>query len=597
MKLAKNENENEKDGTRMKNSEIAEFIQDFHRKYQSLYALYDNLRGKVREEVDGREEKKEGYSCSTSSSDSESQYSLDEIGGKTSESRSELQKVIDDLKQKLETSNLEVTNLRNKLISMGEENEALTLECMASLINIPELEKIINDLRIEAEHTENTKQKLVDESSQSKKKLEEREKELSYFTKSHQVHESEAAARIKDLESQVTCLKLELENQKKELEKQVQHKATEAKQARDQNLVLESRILDLETASKEKEDVFFALHKKFEENENSLMSKIENLMAHSNNLQMEVDTPQIQKAEFEDVCKSNEASAQVKDITDQLNVLQEEPKSVSRQKSESESNLEKQTQEISLFLVQIEHLTEKLASTTLNEQRMLEDKEGLKVDSLSSQKSEEMAEEFCKKFEDHLRPLSRRIRVAEHLLIENKDCFRKIKERFEQEHVELEERAATNEVAIMKGKDSTLTANDMLTRLDSMVQRFEHCSANFLNQISKVSCEVKFAKDWMRRKTNAIKHVKEDADCLLAQMDAKEAELFGFGARVRKLENKVRELENMVKEKEEGMLSVGEEKREAIRQLCLWIDYYRSHSDFLKKLLFEMSTVRTQRKP
>lgn len=48
----------------------------------------------------------------------------------------------------------------------------------------------------------------------------------------------------------------------------------------------------------------------------------------------------------------------------------------------------------------------------------------------------------------------------------------------------------------------------------------------------------------------------------------------------------------MVKQKEEGMLkSLGEEKREAIKQLCVWIDYHRSHSDHLKKLLTGMTRI------
>ena len=43
------------------------------------------------------------------------------------------------------------------------------------------------------------------------------------------------------------------------------------------------------------------------------------------------------------------------------------------------------------------------------------------------------------------------------------------------------------------------------------------------------------------------------------------------------------------------MLGMGEEKREAIRQLCVWIDYHRSRSDYLKKILSETTVVRSQR--
>ena len=51
------------------------------------------------------------------------------------------------------------------------------------------------------------------------------------------------------------------------------------------------------------------------------------------------------------------------------------------------------------------------------------------------------------------------------------------------------------------------------------------------------------------------------------------------------LNRTVGELEKKMKEKEDGMLDLGEEKREVIRQLCLWIDYHRSRYDYLKDIL------------
>ncbi|KAL4324775.1 hypothetical protein GQ457_11G024070 [Hibiscus cannabinus] len=57
------------------------------------------------------------------------------------------------------------------------------------------------------------------------------------------------------------------------------------------------------------------------------------------------------------------------------------------------------------------------------------------------------------------------------------------------------------------------------------------------------------------------------------------------------LENRVRELEKMNKEKEETLLAREEEKREAIRQLCLLIDYHRTCCDHLKQSISTL-TVR-----
>ena len=143
-------------------------------------------------------------------------------------------------------------------------------------------------------------------------------------------------------------------------------------------------------------------------------------------------------------------------------------------------------------------------------------------------------------------------------------------------------------------KEISLTAN-MLFGLDAVALKFEQCSGNFLNRISKASCEVLFAKNWVQRKNKTIKHVQEDVECLLVQLGTKEAEVLGLREKVWRLENKVRELEKMVKEEEEGMLGMEEEKREAIRQLCVWIDYHHSRSDYLKKILLEITAVRSQR--
>ncbi|XP_057511720.1 COP1-interactive protein 1-like [Actinidia eriantha] len=812
---------------------------DFHKQFQALYALYDSLRGEVKEKVQGLENKES--SPSTSSSDSESYHSVDEASARSSPRHALIQRVRDDLKNKLETLSLELIDMRTKLSAISEEKEDLHSEYMEALNKIQDSEKIIDELRVEAKKAHSTKQKLTDECTQLKEKLVEREKELLSLTRAHQVHESEVPTQIKKLEHQVSSLQLEHKNlstQKRELVEQTEARALEAKQLGEENSGLRSRILelemtmkekentvsvlwmklvengsnskseieelmaranslqlevdtlriqkveleeqvtfkckqleeetsglhtkilDLEMASKEKEDELSALQRKLEENESDSKSKIEDLMQRADNLQFEADNLRSEKGELEEqvVFKSNEAFAQVKGFMDHVNVLQQQLHSLSSQKSESETSLEKVTQEISDFLIQIENLKEKLESKTMDLERMLEEKDGLErqvkdlelevgslrikkseleeqmrsknhdvdrlrvekeglyvriseserlvmeksdelsalqqkfeglgnnsssqikaleedlkiikqeLDSLQAEKSqlelqierekqeslenlvrmekqnieltskitehqttltgqeeaidklteehkqirsqylesklnfqiaekkiEETAEDFCKKFEDSLRILSRRIRVAEQLHAENKDVYRRTKEKYGLENMDLKERVTSSEVAVKRMKEISLTANGILFGLDAVALKFEQCSGNFLNRISKTSCEVLFAKNWVQRKNKAIKHVQEDRDCLLVQLDTKEAEVLGLREKIWKLENKVRELEKTVKEKEEGMLGMGEEKREAIRQLCVWIDYHRSRSDYLKKILSETTAVRSQR--
>ncbi|CAK9143200.1 unnamed protein product [Ilex paraguariensis] len=761
LTLIKSVNQGNRDGNSKKKSELIQLVEDFHKEYQSLYALYENLKGEVRKKVHSREEDSSS-SFSTASSDSESFYSPDEVGSKNSESKDELQKVKYSYNQKLETSDSEDAVLKDKLTSSSVVKETLNLGSVSSLGRVQESGEIIKDLRIDAEETDNTRQKFIVESAWLTDKLNEKEEILSSLTK----NEAKASVQIKELEIEVASLKVQLETlctQKRELEEQIVCKATEAKQQLEENLGLQTQIAELENTSRGKEDELSALLTKFEENEKHSMSTIQSLMVQAKNLQLEVDSLCASKCELEErlLSETKKGSAQDKCLRDQVNDLQQELESLSRQKSELELQLKTKSQEVLECVCEAKNLKEKLARKSVDEQETLEEKEGFRmqvkdlesevtslcgqqsdleeqmliinhnvdqsrvekealhatiselertlvgrtdevaalqkkinvheddmspqiisliaqvnslqqeVDLLQSEKSqlqlqlerqqkessqsltriekqkikstnkiadqhsiakeiegvtdklnqehrqtkgkfidskstlqiaekkmEDMAEDFRKKFEDNLRILSRRIRVAEQLHAENKDWYRKTKENYEQEYRDLKERLTANEIAVRKIKDISLTANEMLTALDTVALKFEECSANFPNRISKVFCEVMFAKDWVTRKNQEIKHVKEDSDCLLVQLDDKEAEILVFREKVWKLEYKVRELEKMAKEKDEVMLGLKEEKREAIRQLCVWIDYHRSRSDFYKKMITEMNArTRSQRTP
>ncbi|XAR55118.1 hypothetical protein NMG60_11030516, partial [Bertholletia excelsa] len=751
MKLInRKKKQGKKDGNSSKDSELVTLVEDFHKQYQALYLLHENLREEVREKVYGRKQVEDASSTSTSDSD-QSFHSAGELSARNSPSRDRSsQRGGEEFKLKLDTSRLELIDLRNKLTSLSEEKEALLSEHMASLSKAQESEKIIESLRIEFEQTQSTKQKLVTECAQLKE------------NRANQVPDGKASTQIKELEHQVSSLKLDhkkLHAQKKEIEEKAESQVMEAKHLAEENSQQRTRVLELERTSKEKENKLSALQRKLEENESISITLLQFVFKfkwfHSpplvvKNLQLEVDTLQTQKGKLEEqvVFKSNETTAQVKGVMDQVDTLQKELHSLSSQKNESESSLEKVTSEISDFLSQIEDLKENLEGKSVDLQRILEEKKGLEgqikdleleVGSLHSQKSEleghirsknldlnqltvekeglnskitqleqslserddelsvlytkyeslennsslqikalvaevdklqeelqslqsennqlemqaeresqesevslfemqkengeltrkieryqetlqaqddalnklkeeskqnlqmaerkidEIAEEFRKQIEDSFRIVNRRLQVAEQLHLENKEVCQKTKENYENKIVCLREKLVRTEAALKRMKDVTLAANNVLNCLDSVALKFEECNGNFLNRISKFSCEILFLKDWVRRKNNALKHVHGDVDCLLAQLDIKEGEILGFRERVWKLEHKVRDLERIVQEKEEGMLGLGEEKREAIRQLCVWMDYHRSRSDYLKKILSDMNAVRSQR--
>nr|GEW20799.1 COP1-interactive protein 1 [Tanacetum cinerariifolium] len=59
---------------------------------------------------------------------------------------------------------------------------------------------------------------------------------------------------------------------------------------------------------------------------------------------------------------------------------------------------------------------------------------------------------------------------------------------------------------------------------------------------------------------------------------------------IAKKDEKIIEMENTIRLKDEGILDLGEDKREAIKQLCIWADYQRDRHDHLQEILLKTTT-------
>ncbi|CAA0812111.1 Unknown protein [Striga hermonthica] len=448
--------------------------------------------------------------------------------------------------------------------------------------------------------------------------------------------------RISDLEAQAKNVQLELDSmkdRKAELERRVleetEKSASLVKGLTEQinslknilanaNTQKSELITELDKKSKEKTECLILINNLKNEssmNEQKLSKEKEGLKAHAHDLELKIHSLLSTKTELEDQIKKltqeasqslaevsrshrslsekeNELSTERKKLTDFQNITSAKTKSLEDETKSLKNDLESIKNEKNHLHTIIESLQKNahLLQTELDRETGENSQNKSKLEKLSKsnfqiveRKVEDLLEEFRKQLEDKYRILSRRIRVAEQLQVENKEWYHKTKEAYEQQNKDLKARAERNEIELKSIKDMTLTANKVLTSLDSVALNFEECSANFLNRISKASCELKFAKHWAMRKNKAVLHVRDEMDCLLAQLDDKEKEILVVRERVWKSENKVRELEKMVKEKEDTMLGLKEEKREAIRQLCVWIDYHRGRSDYYMKMLSELN--------
>lgn len=649
LKIMNDINHGNKERNLRKKSEAIELIEDFHKQYEKLYILYENLREKVKKSVDGDD------SSSAPDSDAESNYWN---GGN------------DEVSQESETSDLEDT-----------------LTCFSGVTKIMNSEPgspfdILRDLEIQGEKAGKTNHMLVEI--------------------------RELDAQIAALRVEVSTL----DAQKRRLEEQVECLSIEAVEAQDTISRLEAQLMEMEAESKEQEDPFSSFRKQFEADKQIYTTRITELETQVEGMQLELSSLKHQKSELQVglLDETKHWSSKVESLIEHVSSLQQQLDTVNSCSAGLTLEIEKKSKEISEYLLQIEALRNKLI---LSEQQREQEKESLQVkvhdleseiESLSSTKNslkehvkqlnhaasqssleretlekklselqrtiairenellitmksweegvgsltskletsenernrlqveleasqknkkllqhkldkekehnksqlekitktnfhnverkiEEMAVEFRKQFEDQYRILSRRIRVAEQLQAENKEWYRKTKESYEQENKDLKIMTARTATELKNVKDLTVTANELLGLIDSKTFKFKQCTAKFQSRIIKVSRGVDTVKQWAATKNKAVSHMKVDLDCLLVQLGDKEAEILASREKVCMLEDKVRELEKNIEEKEDEMQVLTEEKKEAIRQLCIWIDYHRGRSDYYKDLLMQESIL------
>ncbi|KAJ8538636.1 hypothetical protein K7X08_029932 [Anisodus acutangulus] len=531
-----------------------------------------------------------------------------------------------ELKQ-MEESN---SRLQSRVLTLEDQFSHLLKEFAENQLNsrsrIDDLMEISNGLQQEVDRLDcerhELEQKLLNETKKGTEQvkdlaekthfseLQKSELELSLEKKSH-----EASDQVKDLTERTNFLQQELEalrNQNSELDLSLKEKTQEVSEChlRIENMKEELTSTTLSEKGLIKEtDGLKSEVKSFAKEKGDLEEKIMdmNQEAYHSELQkeklndkiMELETKLLGKeAEVGILQKKHEAYMNdMSTLRTRISNIQKQLQIAETENSKFQSQLEKEKNEFSQSLKQMEknntELTikiaeqEKIIYKSKEEHKQMQIKlEDSKLNFHNAErKLEEMTEELRKTFEDSLRILSRRIRVAEQLHIENKEWYQKTRNSYEKENKDLKEKNARHQMGLRGVKDISLTVSDMLGSLDGVALKFEECTAHFLNRISKVSCELQFVRDWVMRKNKAMAHVKDDFDCLLTQCDDKEAEILKYREKVWKSENKVRELEKFIKDKEETILVLKEEKREAIRQLCVWIDYHRSRSDYYKRIL------------
>ncbi|XP_047309894.1 COP1-interactive protein 1-like [Impatiens glandulifera] len=282
----------------------------------------------------------------------------------------------------------------------------------------------------------------------------------------------------------------------------------------------------------EKGDVS-VLIKKIEEIESNSRSKIETLMAHSNCLQLKMN-------KMTSNCIKASSLVNNPNIQSNSNINTNESMILELAALRTENNRLHNT------ISEMKKKNRKNVSHQNNIIKKLSD-ENKEVKQLAEKKINETNGELRKNFEDQIRMMSRRIKVEEQLHIENKDVYMKIRDKYS------------------KGKTDMIIIEDMMKELNRVGVKIKEFSDDIMKMVSTFSCWDVFAKEWARKKGMEEKEWKEE---------------------IMELREKVKEMEKVVIEKEEEIDMIGEEKKEAIRQLCVWIDYHRNtRRGYLKEIV------------
>ncbi|XP_018455345.1 COP1-interactive protein 1 [Raphanus sativus] len=391
--------------------------------------------------------------------------------------------------------------------------------------------------------------------------LRERNAELAA---SSQVKRVEDKERVNGLMDQVSSLKHELESLRNEKVEQVTEREMQGKSVeqetdeernklneeiehlREENKKLHTRIIELESSQMEREI------KNTDENEDK-SKKLDAELSHQKKLVKEQD----------DVI--NRLSGKIKD---QERLVKEQKETIDKFSEDL-----KQSKRWSLGSSR---------DTKLNPNTI-------------EKKMEEIADDFRMKMEDHIRILYRRIHVAEQIHLESKNEYIKIRD-IVQENKETRESLLFYQTHFKRIKETW--ENGYAKSTEKLEEAEEHSE-----RVARLAKEIDSAKIWVCEKKSELETLAAKLECgeaqetllkeKLSKLEKKLAEegteKLSLAKVVTKFEARIKELEINVKGREVEVLSLGEEKREAIRQLCVLVDYQRDRYDELKKSVLKVS--------
>jgi len=522
----------------------------------------------------------------------------------------------DDLIEKLNVMQQKLDSIENHNKELEAQSERKTEEISQFLIQMENLKENLAEMK-STEHTvleekedflarlKEMEFKLETQSNQNSE-LQEQLAEMKSTEQTMMEEKEGFLARLKDIE-----LELETEfNQRNELEEQLRDTNYEIKQLMNEKKALQDRNHELKAAMIQRGEEISNFLKENDSDENGASMEIMALKAEVNDMRLALDNLQEQKTKLELQNERNQ-----KEYAESLAKIETLNTKLTSQIADQEKTIKDQTSTI-------DRINAEQKQTMITSNKLMLNQRS------TERKMEELAEKLRKKMEDNIRLLHQRIHVAEQLNNENKNSCKLTKIRYEEENKILGEKVTIYEEELRRLKEDvtvTATASEVthspvvdlkgfefeaaLNGLDVVAAKVEEHRECVMSNVSKMLCEVQFAKDWIKKMNVEMKQLKENVDCLTTLLSEKEeqelllrdkvwnleatvskegGEKLNLTNAVSQLEKKVGKLEKNLKEKDEDLDSLGEKKREAIRQLCLVVEFHRDRCNYLMNLVTSM---------
>ncbi|XP_058732096.1 COP1-interactive protein 1-like [Vicia villosa] len=560
--------------------------------------------------------------------------------------RDELMENLNRMQQKLDS----LENLNKELEIQKDELMEKRNSMQQKLDSLENLNKELETQREELMKKRNGMHQKLDSLENLTKELETQREELMEKLNSMQQKLDSQENLNKELETQMEVKGEEIlqyltqmENLKEKLAETKSLERTMMEEKVGFLAVLKEMELELETQSNQKIDV--------EEQLRDTTYELKHTMNENKALQDrndELKAAMTQRGEeitnflLENDSDENGASMEIMALRAQINDMRLELDSMYELKSKLELQNERNQNEYAESLAKMENLNAKLAAQIADQENTIKDhtstidriKEEQKQTVITSnkfnlnlktaeKKMEELAEKLRKKMEDNIRLLHQRIHVAEQLNNENKNSCKLTNMRYEKENKTLGEKVAIYEDELRRLKEDSREAapsspvvdqikfefEAALNGLDVATAKLEEHRECIMSSVSKMLSEVQLAKGWIKKMNAEMKQLKDNVDSLTELLSEKEeqelllrdkvwnleatvskegGERLNLTNAVHQLEKKVVKLEKNLKEKDEDLDSLGEKKREAIRQLCLVVEFHRDRCNYLVNLVSNM---------